>query len=120
MPIDSRERIGPAVAAVVTDVGHESAPTEKWPAPDELNPPLDKPSRQHWTPEPRGWRRTTRKRRHDRPTRRRAAARQPRVDGADRSARLRDGDRAPLSERAQRPGSPGLQRDSGGAGETPR
>ena len=25
MPIDSRERIGPAVAAVVTDVGHESA-----------------------------------------------------------------------------------------------
>lgn len=53
MPIDSRERIGPAVAAVVTDVGHESAPTEWWPAPDELNPPLDKPSRQHWTPEPR-------------------------------------------------------------------
>ena len=41
MPIDSRERIGPAVAAVVTDVGHESAPTEWWPAPDELNPPLD-------------------------------------------------------------------------------
>ena len=68
MPIDSRERIGPAVAAVVTDVGHESAPTEWWPAPDELNPPLDEPSRQHWTPEPRGWRRTTRKRRHDRPT----------------------------------------------------
>jgi len=28
MPIDSRERIGPAVAAVVTDVDHESAPTE--------------------------------------------------------------------------------------------
>jgi hypothetical protein len=26
---------------VVTDVGHESAPTEWWPAPDELNPPLD-------------------------------------------------------------------------------
>src|SRR6476469_10055067 len=25
MPIDSRERIGPAVAAVVIDVGHESA-----------------------------------------------------------------------------------------------
>ena len=53
MPIDSRERIGPAVAAVVTDVGHESAPTEWWPALDELNPPLDKPNRQHWTPEPR-------------------------------------------------------------------
>ncbi len=29
MPIDSRERIGPAVAAVVTDVGHESAPTAR-------------------------------------------------------------------------------------------
>ena len=44
------------------------------------------------------------------------------MDGADRSARQRDGDRAPLSERAQRPGSPAcnailveLARDRDGA-----
>jgi hypothetical protein len=33
MPIDSRERIGPAVAAVVTDIGHQSARTEWWQRP---------------------------------------------------------------------------------------